>query len=57
MQHVLLLRQVLWSGAMDVGSKIRKNAEAMVSLHSTIMANKIHQPRISVVVPALSMTS
>jgi len=57
MQHVLPLRQVLWSGAMAVGSKIRKNAEAMMSLHSTIMANKIHQPRISVVVPALSMTS
>src|SRR5260370_40117888 len=37
---------VRWTSVRRSG----KNAEAMVSLHSTIMANKIHQPRISVVV-------
>jgi hypothetical protein len=34
-----------------------ENAEAVVSLLLTIMSDKTDQPRVSVVVPALSMSS
>jgi hypothetical protein len=34
-----------------------ENAEAVVSLLLTIMSDKTGQPRVSVVVPALSMSS
>ena len=37
--------------------QLGRNAEPMVSLHSAIMSNKTHQLRVSVVVPALSMSS